>query len=118
MKAPSYLFLVHLLHVVVIAPLLFALAYYGPRTPAPVFPALVATGAVVLLYHLYLGYKKFKAGSPWLWVNAVHVLVVAPLLIWIGVHQEKTHPRVFQGLAVLTAAMLVYHGYQLYRDVQ
>ena len=118
MKAPSYLLIVHILHIVIVAPLLFALTYYGPRTPQPVFPALVAIGAFVLLYHLYLAYKKFKAASPWVWVNLVHIIIVAPLLIWIGVHQQKTHPRVFQGLAVLTAVMFLYHCYQLYRDVE
>lgn len=48
-----------------------------------------------------------------IWVNLVHVLYVAPLLIYIG-YKEKDTPRyAYELLALLGFAALGYHIYSL-----
>ena len=85
--------IIALLHVFLIALALIAVALFRSQNPDWVFQILFATGLVVLLYHGYKAlYKLSKAGGAGAWVNLIHVLLFAPLLIYIGARQKNT-PR-------------------------
>jgi Mn2+/Fe2+ NRAMP family transporter len=45
-------------------------------------------------------------------VNLVHIVVVAPLLLYVGNKKQQTPYRVYNLLTVLGAIVLVYHGYR------
>lgn len=48
-----------------------------------------------------------------IWVNLIHMLYVAPLLIYIG-YREKFTPRyAYELLALIAFAALGYHTYNL-----
>ena len=47
----EYLKRVYLFHVIVVAPLLIYIGYYGAKSNVKVFPVLLATGLIAMLYH-------------------------------------------------------------------
>jgi threonine/homoserine/homoserine lactone efflux protein len=44
-------------------------------------------------------------------VNIIHVLIVGPLLVYVGRQQLKTPLHVFNLLALLGGFVIVYHGF-------
>lgn len=49
-------------------------------------------------------------------VYLIHILFVAPLLIYVGVKQDKVDKRLFELLVVIGAIVLLHHGYRLYKS--
>ena len=47
------------------------------------------------------------------WVNLIHMLYVAPLLIYIGYYEKDTPRYAYELLALVGFAALGYHTYQL-----
>jgi hypothetical protein len=48
------------------------------------------------------------------WVNLIHILIVGPLLVYIGYNREKTARLYFELLLMLAFAAIGYHGYYLF----
>jgi hypothetical protein len=100
-----------LLHVFLIAPFFIYIGVQRAAIPEWLFKVLIALGLVIILYHAYRAYAKYKAGNSMLWVNIIHAFYVGPLLIWIGV-KEKDAPRsAYEMLLLVAFAALGYHGY-------
>ena len=49
-------------------------------------------------------------------VYLIHILFVAPLLIYVGVKREKVDKRLFELLIVIGAIVLLHHGYRFYKS--
>lgn len=65
------------------------------------------------MYHGYKAWNRYLSGSSMIWVNLIHVLYVAPLLMYIG-YKEKDTPRyAYELLALVGFAALGYHIYSL-----
>lgn len=47
------------------------------------------------------------------WVNWMHVLLIGPLLIWVGSSHKTVPARVFTMLMIIGAIVVVYHFYKL-----
>ena len=50
------------------------------------------------------------------WVNYFHVLIVGPLLVYIGYKGLETSRKYFEMLLMLGMAAIGYHGYYLYKQ--
>ena len=74
-------FLIVILHVTVIVPFLLWVGFNRAATPEWMYSALFGTGLLVLVYHSYKAITRLLAASPVVWINLIHVLVVAPLLL-------------------------------------
>jgi hypothetical protein len=87
------------------------------RTDIPkwMFPALLALGAFIVLYHAYKVYDHIQHKKSY-WVNLIHILVVGPLLIYIGYFGEDTARMYFEMLLMLSFAVVGYHGYYLLQN--
>jgi hypothetical protein len=48
-----------------------------------------------------------------LWVNLIHMFLVAPLLLWIGYHGKNTGRAAFELVLMLAFAALGYNLYGL-----
>ena len=100
--------LVHLFHIVLVSSLFFYVGIRRDKMPRGMFPVLIGLGLFVGAYHLFKAYMKKDA-----WVNYIHIFIVAPLLVWIGLCKEKTPRKYFEVLLMLGFASLGYHGYYL-----
>jgi hypothetical protein len=106
-----------LFHIFLVAPLFFAIAFFKSDLPSWAFHALLALGIFVLLYHGYKFLVRYNANSSYMWVNAIHVAIAAPLLIYIGLKQKETARAAYEMCIMVAAAVLGYHTYSLVKQV-
>lgn len=107
-----WLAIIHLLFVV---PLFLYVGFTRADTPRWLYLALLAIGVVVLVYHGFKLIVRLKNRSGYSWVNAIHVLLVAPLLIYIGYNKKET-PRF--GYELLLMGGFAAAGYHLFSIVK
>ena len=96
-----------LVHIFVLAPLLFIIA------KTTWIPPLVtaALGAIVTLYHAYKSYVKLSAGQT-AWVNLFHAILVGPTLLYKGL--DPAGPSWVSEIILMFAfAAVGYHAYYL-----
>jgi hypothetical protein len=107
-----------LFHIFIIVPLFLTVAFMRATTPIWLYWVLTVVGIVILIYHGYRLITRWQVGSPYVWVNAFHVLLIAPLLIFVG-SQQKNGPRYgYEFLAMTGFAAFGYHIYSLIRELQ
>jgi hypothetical protein len=58
-------------------------------------------------------YAKLKTGNSSLWINLIHILIIAPLLMYIGYYEKETPRFAFEALLMLAFAGVGYHTYSL-----
>ena len=61
---------------------------------------------------------RWRAHSSAVWINLIHVLTVAPLLIYIGSRGYDTPRWAYEVLAMLSFAALGYHLYSIVTSLQ
>lgn len=99
-------------HILVVGGLFLYLGTQRTAVPAQLFTGLIGLGLVVILYHLYKIADKIEHKKS-VWVNLIHVLLVGPLLIYIGYFAENTERLYFELLLMMCFAVVGYHGYYL-----
>lgn len=99
--------LVNLFHIVLVG-LFFYVGIKRDKIPPAMFPGLVGLGIFVAAYHLFKASKKKDA-----WVNYIHIFLIAPLLVFIGLSKQETPRKYFEIVLMLGFAAIGYHGYYL-----
>jgi rubredoxin len=80
------------------------------------FYLIIGLGFVILFYHLYKLYLRvMNKQVPW--VNAIHIFVVAPLLLFIGYNRDNTPRYAYELLLMLGFASFGYHGMYILEDM-
>jgi len=105
--------LIAIAHLAAIVPLLLYVGFNRAATPEWIYAVLFGFGLLVAVYHSYKGFARFAAGSQFLWVNVMHVILVAPVLLWIGYNGKKTERPAYEILLMLAFAALGHHMYKL-----
>lgn len=106
----------NLFHVLVAAPLLIYVGLVRDKVPDAVFNLVGLLGLAVLGYHSYRAYIKIKDGQS-AWVNWIHILLVAPLMLILGYLKKDANRRYFEMSLILGFAALGYHGLYLMREI-
>lgn len=107
----------NIFHIIIVAPFFIYVAIMRGQLVPWIFSALTGLGIVLLVYHGYKSIIKWKAQSPSLWINAIHALAVAPLLIFIGSKGYDTPRWAFELLAILGFGALGYHLYSIVMQI-
>lgn len=111
------LMLVHLFHILIVGSLFLYVGIQKIKIPHWLFIVLLVLGVIIIPYHMYKASKYIKLGiNPWF--NMIHILLVGPLLVWIGYNKEKTPKYAFDLLLMLGFASIGYHGYYLWKELQ
>jgi hypothetical protein len=106
---------INLLHTLLIAPIFIYVGMNRDQVHEYVFYALGLIGAIVLAYHSYKAYTKLISGQS-AWINWIHIVLVAPLLLLLGYLKKDANRRYFEMLMMLGFAALGYHGFYLISD--
>jgi len=105
-------FFVHLAHILLFSTFLAYVGIKQSKMPEYLYPFILATGLVIVVYHIYKSIFKKDA-----WVNYIHIFIVGPLLVYIGLQKEETPRKVFEIVLMLAFASLGYHGYYILMDI-
>jgi hypothetical protein len=106
-------FLIVILHVAVIVPFLLWVGFNRAATPDWMYSVLFGTGIILLVYHSYMAISRLIAGSPAMWKNLIHVLLIAPLFLWIGYYAKRTERPAYDMLLLAAFGALGFHLYKL-----
>ena len=101
--------LIALFHLVAIVPLFLYVGFQRAATPDWLYHVLFGVGLLVLAYHAMKSFTRWVAKSPSVWINLIHVAIIAPLLIWIGYFGKKTGRPAYEMLLMVGFAALGYH---------
>jgi hypothetical protein len=104
--------LVHLFHILIVGGLFLYVGIQRTAIPTALFPILFGLGIVIILYHIFKVYNYIQLGRGY-WVNLIHILLVGPLLLYIGYNGEKTARLYFELLLMLGFSAIGYHGYYM-----
>ena len=103
---------IHLFHILMVGGLFLYVGITRTNIPNFMYSVLLILGIIIILYHGFKVYKKLKEGSnPW--INYIHIFIVGPLLLYIGINREKTNRFYFEILLMLAFSSIGYHGYYL-----
>jgi hypothetical protein len=102
-----------LFHLFVVAPLFFYVGFERTAVPDAVFTLFLVLGSIITLYHGYKAYIRFMTSSPYLWVNLIHVVLIGPLLVYIGYMAKNTTTPFYEMLLLLAFGATGYHIYSL-----
>ena len=105
---------VHLFHMLIVGSLFIYVGIIREKMPSILFPILLGLGLVIIIYHIYKVYRYMKADKPY-WVNLIHIILIGPLLVYIGYNKQDTSRRYFEILLMLGFASIGYHGYYLFQ---
>ena len=104
---------VHLFHILFVGSLFLYVGIYRTTIPTLMYPFVLGLGVIIIFYHNFKAYNYMKQGKGY-WVNLIHILLVGPLLIYIGYNRENTARLYFELLMMLGFAAIGYHGYYLF----
>ena len=116
MELDSHVWLA-LIHILVVVPLFLYIGFVRADTPRWLYLAVFTIGWVILVYHGFKLVVRLKNRSGYSWVNAMHVALVAPLLIYIGYHKKETPRFAYELLLMLGFAAGGYHTFSLVRQL-
>jgi len=108
----------YMFHIFIVAPFLLYVAIVRGQLSPWIFSLLSGLAILLFVFHGYKAVIKWKAQSPSLWVNMIHLLAIAPLLLFIGSKGYDTPRWAFEVLAILAFGALGYNLYAIVMDVQ
>lgn len=109
------LLLVHLFHILFVGGLFLYVSLNAATMPSFMFPFLLYLGGFIILYHTYKIYINYVSKKSYN-VNLFHVLLVGPLLMYIGYEKPAANKFVYQLLLMAAFAVIGYHGYYMIKE--
>ncbi len=103
---------IHLFHIIIVGGLFLYIGINRENIFKPLFNILLFLGFIIIFYHLYKVYDYLNTGKS-IWVNLIHILIIGPLLIFIGYNRENISRKYFEILLMLGFASIGYHSYYL-----
>jgi hypothetical protein len=105
----------NLFHLLLVGPLFVYIGLARENVPDWIFNTLGVFALVILLYHGYRAYSKLSESKS-AWVNWIHILLVAPLLMLLAYMKKDASRKYFEMLMLLGFAAMGYHAMYILRD--
>lgn len=106
-----------LIHILFVVPLFLYVGFSRADTPRWLYLALLSIGIIILIYHGFKLIIRLKNRSGLSWINALHVLTIAPLLIYIGYNKKETPRFAYELMLMLGFAAGGYHLFSIVRQL-
>lgn len=111
-------FVLALVHLLFVVPLFLFIGVMRSSTPEWLYTAILLMGVVIFVYHGFRLIVRLQTRSKYAWVNAIHLLIIAPLLLYIGYYKKDTPRSAYEILLMLAFAAGGYHLYSLVKMLQ
>lgn len=105
--------IVHLFHIFIVGSLFLYVGIKRDTLNPLWFKVLFYLGIFIVFYHLFKVYNYLRADKS-IWVNLIHILLVGPLVTYIGYYGKDTSRKYFEMLLMLGYASIGYHLYYLF----
>lgn len=102
---------VHLFHILFVGSLFLYVGISKDRIPFFLYYILLILGLIVIIYHLY---KVIAKKTKQIWVSLIHIILVGPLLLFIGYKKQETSRKFYELLLMLAFAAIGYHGFYMF----
>jgi len=105
-----------ILHTLILTPFMIYVGLAKTDASDGLLYTVGGLGLVIFLYHGFKAYTKIiggKAGGAW--INYIHMFVLAPLLIIIGLYRKETSRKFFEMLLMVGLGGFGYHLLSLFR---
>ena len=106
---------IYLSHILFGGPLLAYVGFMKQKTHNHVYKLLLLVGVIIALYHLYKLYIKFSKKKYISYVNLLHLLLVVPLLIYVGLYKEKVVYPTFDLLFAMGIGIIILFILKMYQ---
>ena len=107
-----------IIHLVFIVPLFLYVGSTRAETPQWLYMALLAIGLVIFIYHGVKLTIRLTNRSGNSWINALHVLIIAPLLMYIGYHKKETPRFAYELMLMVGFGAGGYHLFSLVKQLE
>ena len=84
--------LIYLIHILVSSPLFIYLGHYNTWDNKYLSKILIVLGLIIILYHSYLLAIKYQNIEYVSRVNLFHILVIGPILLFVGYKGQIEYP--------------------------
>jgi hypothetical protein len=111
-------FMLALVHLLFVVPLFLYVGIVRASTPNWLYMSLLVIGVIIFVYHGFRLIVRLRTRSSYAWINAIHLLTIAPLLIYIGYHKKETPRMAYELLLMLGFAAAGYHLYSMVNMLQ
>ena len=103
---------VYVTHIIIFVPILVYVAYYKGNAGAVAFSTLVVLGILTAAYHAMrlLSLIHTSPSALILSIYLTHLLVISPILAYVGIMKNKAKKLAFNSLYVIAALAFIYHG--------
>lgn len=108
--------IVQLFHILIVGGLFLYVGIRKTEIPKIMFPALIALGVIIVLYHGYKAIYRIQHKKSYL-INLFHIILVGPLLAYIGYFGVETQRMYFEFLLMLCFSVVGYHGYYMMLEI-
>ncbi len=106
---PNYV-KVAIFHIIIISPMFYKIAIDSNNIPLYIYNALTFMG----FYLLYNFRNHYKFKNYYQSIFSSHLLIIAPLIIYIGINKQNSHKYAFLVLKYMSYITLLLHIYILY----
>ena len=103
----------HLFHILIVGPCLLYVGIMRSNMNKWVYHILLLVGIIIILYHIYKTIINLNSGKRY-WVNVLHILLIGPLLAYIGYNKGDVSRKFFEFTLMLAFAGIGYHTYYLF----
>ena len=111
------LFYIHLIHLTIIGAFLLYVGIVNTKMPSFMYTILLITGILIVLAHGYEAFTHYGKPNSYLWVNLLHIFIIAPVILMIGYNGVKTPSYYIQFMLMLGFAAIGYHGYYVVKEL-
>lgn len=98
---------ISLFHIFVVGTLFLYLGIRKTNIPNIMYSFLLVFGIIIVIYHIYKLYIYGRIH----WINLMHILLIGPILMYIGYNKERTERMLYEIVLLLGFATIGYHGY-------
>lgn len=101
-------------HIFLVSPFLIYVGLTRNTMSNTMFNTILGIGLIVLIYHSFkIIYKWNSRQYHSLWINLIHIFIIAPVLLYIGYMKEYSIKPIYEIVLMLGFASLGYHLYSL-----
>ncbi len=100
---------ISLFHIFAVGTLFLYLGINKTNVPNIMYHFLLILGPIIIAYHIYKMYTYGKLN----WVNLMHILLIGPLLLYIGYKKQNTERMFYEIVLLLGFATIGYHVYYM-----